>query len=57
MRKKLIILGFALAAALVSTIKPASASLSCPPGTQRFICQSNPFAFGCCPLNGPMCYC
>jgi hypothetical protein len=59
MRKKLIFLGLALAAAAVSTAKPASAHPACPPGTQQFFCQSSPFAYGCCPIGVPIsqCYC
>jgi hypothetical protein len=56
MRKKLIILGFALVAAVCVTQKPAAAYPACPPGYHSFICQSNPFAFGCCPI-GLSCYC
>jgi hypothetical protein len=56
MRKKLLILGFALVATAVATVKPAAAHPACPPGYSSFICQSNPFAWGCCPI-GERCYC
>jgi len=61
MRKKLIILGFALAAATASTLTPASADPTinsfCPAGTRRIDCVagSTP-SFICCP-DYAMCYC
>ncbi len=61
MRKKLIILGFALAAAAASTLTPASADPTinsfCPAGTRRIDCVSSPTpSFICCP-DYAMCYC
>jgi hypothetical protein len=55
MRKKLVSLGFALAAlAVVSTSATASAAAkSCPPGTYEFTCGS---FTGCCHI-GALCPC
>jgi hypothetical protein len=52
MRKKLVILGFALAAAAASTISPASA-LTCKVGTHLIVCPTYSF---CCP-NNALCVC
>ena len=49
--------GFALVAAVGVTEKPAAAYPACARVTgHSFICQSNPFAFGCCPV-GLICFC
>jgi hypothetical protein len=49
MRKKLIILGFALATAAASTLSTASADPStCPKGSHLFVCPTHAF---CCPDN------
>ena len=54
MRKKLIILGFALAAAAASSLTPASATAStCSKGTHLFVCPTYSF---CCP-NNAFCAC
>jgi hypothetical protein len=54
MRKKLIVLGFALAAAAASTLSTASADPStCPKGSHLFVCPT--YAF-CCP-NNAFCAC
>jgi hypothetical protein len=54
MRKKLITLGFALAAAAASTLSPASATpVTCRAGSHLFVCPTYSF---CCP-NGAFCIC
>jgi hypothetical protein len=51
MRKKLIILGFALAAAAASALTPAVADPSiCPSGTRVVLCTTHPGHI-CCPDN------
>jgi 3D (Asp-Asp-Asp) domain-containing protein len=51
MRKKLIILGFALAAAAASTLSTAAADPSiCPSGTRVVLCTTHS-GFICCPDN------
>ncbi|HSS48232.1 MAG TPA: hypothetical protein VLX28_04740 [Thermoanaerobaculia bacterium] len=52
MRKKLVILVFALAAAAASTLAPASAD-TCPKGSHLFVCPTYSF---CCP-NNAFCAC
>jgi hypothetical protein len=54
MRKKLVILVFALAAAAASTLTPASAqSSTCRKGSHLFVCPTYSF---CCPDNA-LCVC
>ncbi len=49
MRKKLIILGFALAATAASTLSPAPAKAdTCPKNSHLFVCPTYSF---CCPDN------
>jgi hypothetical protein len=60
MRKKLVSLGFALAAlAAASTFAPAAASTpaanSCPAGTYEFHCTQSTRIL-CCPM-GALCFC
>jgi hypothetical protein len=58
MRKKLVSLGFALAALVAaSTVKPAAADgpSICPPGTRVIVCVDRPGIL-CCP-NTAMCFC
>ena len=54
MRKKLMILGFALVAAAGIVQKPAAAHPGCPVGTYFFVCTA--MTFGCCPV-GMTCSC
>jgi hypothetical protein len=60
MRKKLIILGFALAAAAASALPSAYAdppvNSFCPAGTRRVDCVTDPTKFICCP-NTALCFC
>lgn len=54
MRKKLVILAFALAAAVAGTLAPASADpTTCPKGSHLFVCPTYSF---CCP-NNAFCVC
>ena len=54
MRKKLVILAFALAAAAASTLSPVSAQTStCPKNSHLFVCPTYSF---CCP-NNAFCAC
>ncbi len=54
MRKKLVSLGFALAALVAaSTHASATTPISCPAGTHQFNCPTYSF---CCP-NGAFCIC
>ena len=56
MRKKLIILGFALAAAAASTLTTASADPACPAAGERVVfCTTHP-GYICCP-NNAFCAC
>ena len=47
MRKKLVILGFVLAAAVAGARSPVAAG-SCPPKSFLFVCPTYSF---CCPFN------
>jgi len=56
MRKKLIILGFALAAAAASTLTTASADPICPSSGDRVVFCTNSGGYICCPRNA-VCAC
>lgn len=59
MRKKLIILGFALATAAASTLTSSAdgpATGACAPGYYRVVCVTNPAKSICCP-DYAMCAC
>jgi len=53
MRKKLVILTFALAAAAASTLSAPAKADTCPKGTHLFVCPTSSF---CCP-NNALCFC
>ncbi|HEY0553176.1 MAG TPA: hypothetical protein VGG20_02865 [Thermoanaerobaculia bacterium] len=56
MRKKLIVLGFALAAAAASTLTTASADPICPSSGDRVVFCTTHSGYICCPLTA-ICAC
>ena len=55
MRKKLVSLGFALAALAAASTTPTASASSCPPGTYEFQCKQSTRIL-CCPM-GALCFC